>query len=131
MARKHFSRSDRVAAQLQRELAELIRTEVKDPRMGLVTITAVEVTRDYSHAKVFYTVMNADNLDDTQDTLQRAAGLLRSGVARAIKMFSVPQLHFVYDTSVERWMHLHSLIEKVAQDDALLPKNDDDDKAVS
>ncbi len=124
MARKHFSRSDRVAAQLQRELAELIRTEVKDPRMGLVT-------RDYSHAKVFYTVMNADNLDDTQDTLQRAAGLLRSGVARAIKMFSVPQLHFVYDTSVERGMHLHSLIEKVAQDDALLPKNDDDDKAVS
>lgn len=58
MAKKQFARSDRIADQMQRELADIIRTELKDPRVGWVTLTAVEVTRDYSHAKVFYTVMN-------------------------------------------------------------------------
>ncbi len=79
MARKKgFSRADRVADQIQRDLAELIRVELKDPRIGFITLTGVEVTRDYSHAKVFYTVLNSEDLSETQSTLERASGWLRS-----------------------------------------------------
>ena len=113
--KKGFSRADRIADQMQRELAELIRSELKDPRVGFITLTGVEVTRDYSHAKVFYTVMNAEDPSETQDTLDRAAGWLRSEIARTIKIFTVPQLHFVYDSSVAHGMYMHDLIEKVAR----------------
>lgn len=124
--KKGFSRADRIADQMQRELAELIRSELKDPRVGFITLTGVEVTRDYSHAKVFYTVMNAEDPSETQDTLARAAGWLRSEIARTIKIFTVPQLHFVYDHSIEHGLYMDALLNRVAQEDAELRPEDED-----
>lgn len=117
-ARKGFSRADRIAEQIQRELAELVRTGLKDPRVGWITITAVQVTRDYSHAKVFYTVMDEKTREVSQEALEHSAGYLRSELGRSIKMFTTPQLHFVYDESVSRGMHMTSLINQVAKEDA-------------
>lgn len=113
---KDFARTDRVAEQIQRELAELIRLEVKDPRVRMVTLTAVEVTADYSHAKVYYTTLNgADN--KVQQGLERASGFLRSQLAHAMKLRVIPQLHFVYDTSVERGARLSQLIDQAVASD--------------
>lgn len=125
-AKKGFSRSDRIAEQIQRELAELLRKGLKDPRIGWVTVTAVEVTRDYSHAKVFYTVMQADKRELTQEILDSSAGYLRNELGRAIRLFSMPQLHFVYDESIERGVHMTRLLNQVAEDDAELRKNQDE-----
>jgi ribosome-binding factor A len=108
------NRPERVAQQILRELAELIRHELKDPRLGFVTLTDVEVTRDYSHAKVFYTLLNGDEAA-SQATLDRSAGFLRSELGRRIQLFTVPQLKFVYDRSVEHGTHLSALIEQAAQ----------------
>jgi len=112
-AKKGFSRSDRVAEQIQRELAETIRKGLKDPRVGWVTITAVDVTRDYSHAKVFYTVMEESKREITQEALDSAAGYLRNELGKQIRLFSMPQLHFVYDDSIERGVYMSRLIDEV------------------
>lgn len=123
---KDFTRADRVQQQMQRELADLIRFEMKDPRVGFVTITDVEVTRDMSHAKVFYTLMTGIEAE-TQKTLERSAGFLRSELARRIKLFKTPELHFVYDTSVERGMSLDKLIDEAVKTTAVddLPSDTD------
>ena len=94
-------RRARIADQIQRELAELIRTEVRDPRVGMVTLTGVDVSRDQSHAKVFFTVLGADPREATEG-LRHAAGFLRSSLAHRLTTRSVPELHFEHDTSVER-----------------------------
>ena len=113
MVPKQSQRCLRVADQVQRELAELIRTELKDPRVAMITLTGVEVTPDYSHAKVFYTLMGDENQRaDTEAGLGRAAGFLRSQIARRIKIHTIPQLHFVYDASVERGFVLSRLIDE-------------------
>ena len=117
-ARKGFSRADRIAEQIQRELAELVRKGLKDPRAGWITITAVQVTRDYSHAKIFYTVMDEKTRDVTQEALENSAGYLRSELGRSLQIFTTPQLHFVYDESVERGFHMDQLISKIAKEDA-------------
>ena len=113
---KDYARTDRVAEQIQRELAELVRLEVKDPRVRMVTLTGVEVARDYSHAKVFYTTLEGTS-DKVQQGLERAAGFLRSQLAHAMKLRITPQLHFVYDESVERGIHLSQLIEQAVASD--------------
>ena len=115
---KDYSRTLRVADQIQRELADLIQHEIKDPRVGQITITAVEVTRDYSHAKVFYTtlVSKEDNFL-VEKGLEHAKGFLRSNLSHRMKLRIIPQLHFVYDESVERGVRLSKLIdEAIAQD---------------
>ena len=107
------ARSLRVADQIQRELAEIIRTELKDPRVAMITLTGVEVTADYAHAKVFYTLMgSAEQRADTDTGLKQAGGFLRSQIARRIKLHSIPQLHFIYDVSVERGFELSRLIDE-------------------
>ena len=111
------ARSLRVADQIQRELAEIIRTELKDPRVAMITLTGVEVTADYSHAKVFYTLMgSAEQRAETGVGLKQAGGFLRSQIARRIKLHSIPQLHFVYDASVERGFELSRLIDEAVAD---------------
>jgi ribosome-binding factor A len=111
------ARSLRVADQIQRELAEIIRTELKDPRVAMITLTGVEVTADYSHAKVFYTLMgDAAQRADTEAGLKQAGGFLRSQIARRIKLHSIPQLHFIYDASVERGFELSRLIDEAVAD---------------
>jgi len=110
---KGHARSLRVADQIQRELAEIIRTELKDPRVAMITLTGVEVTADYSHAKVFYTLMgSAEQRAETEVGLKQAGGFLRSQIARRIKLHSIPQLHFLYDASVERGFELSRLIDE-------------------
>lgn len=111
------ARNLRVADQVQRELAEILRTELKDPRVAMITLTGVEVTPDYAHAKVFYTLMgDAEQRAETEVGLNKAGGFLRSQLARRIKLHSIPQLHFVYDASVERGFELSRLIDEAVAD---------------
>ena len=104
---------DRVKEQIMRELAELVRTELKDPRAGLITINDVEVTRDYSHATVYYTVLNGEREASAQ-VLEHAKGFLRSELSKRIGVFRTPELHFKYDESLERGMNLDNLIAQAA-----------------
>jgi len=107
------SRSHRIAEQIQRELAELIRLEVRDPRVRLVTLTAVELSRDHSHAKIFFTTLGApSDVEATQEGLDRAAGFLRTTLAHKLSTRTVPELHFAYDESVERGVRLSKLIDE-------------------
>ena len=105
------ARSARIADQIQRSLAELIRVEVRDPRVGLVTITGVELSRDHSHAKVFFTVLGADSAPALEG-LSRAAGFLRSELSHRLTTRKVPELHFAFDESVERGVRLAKLIDE-------------------
>ncbi|QJR10321.1 Ribosome-binding factor A [Usitatibacter rugosus] len=106
------ARSHRIAEQIQRELAELVRLEVRDPRVRLVTLTAVELSRDHSHAKVFFTTLDpAADAEATQEGLERAAGFLRSSLSHRLSTRTVPELHFAYDESVERGVRLSKLID--------------------
>ena len=110
---KDYSRTQRIADQIQRELAVLIETEVKDPRVGRITITDVEVTRDYSHAKIYYTTLgNEEDRVAIEEGLKHASGFLRSQLASRIRLRVIPQLHFIYDESVERGLYLSQLIDK-------------------
>jgi len=106
-------RPQKVADLIQRELSELIRLELRDPRVGMVTITSVDVSPDLSHAKVFITLLQAEKLKETLQGLQRAAGFLRSQLAHRMKLYTTPELRFVYDESVERGDHLSRLIDSV------------------
>jgi ribosome-binding factor A len=113
---RDFSRSSRLAEQIQRDLSDLIRLETRDPRVGMVTVTQVEVSRDLSHAKVFVTSLaGEDQRLDCVRGLQRAAGFLRSRLAQSIKARTVPELHFVYDESVERGIRLSRLIDEAVE----------------
>jgi ribosome-binding factor A len=117
-------RAQRVGDQIQRELAELFRLHVKDPRIGMVTITAVEVSPDLSHAKVFFThLAGAQQSATAVAALQRTAGYLRSELAHRLKMYSVPQLHFAYDDSIESGLKLSKLIDDALADDRKHPSN--------
>ena len=110
---KGFSRKDRVAEQIRRELAELIRTELKDPRVGMISITDVEVTADYAHAKVFFsTLAGSEHLEDVMTGLQKASGFLRRELGKRISIHMTPQLHFVFDQSLERGADLSKLIQE-------------------
>ena len=115
-ASKHnasFSRKDRVNEQIRRELAELIRAEVKDPRVGMVSITEVEVTPDYAHARVYFSALAGEGkIAEVQLGLQKASGFLRRELGRRVRIHTTPQLHFIHDTSLERGADLSRLIEK-------------------
>ena len=117
---RDFSRTLRVADQIQRELADLVQNEIKDPRVRLITITAVEVTRDYSYAKVFYTTLCSKEENVlVEKGLEHARGFLRTHLAHRMKLRITPQLHFVFDASVERGVRLSKLIDDaIAQDKA-------------
>jgi ribosome-binding factor A len=105
-------RARRVADELQRELAQLLRDEVKDPRVAPVTITAVEVSADLSHAKVFVThLAGRDESAGAVAALQHTAGFLRTSLSHRLNLYSVPQLHFAYDDSIESGMRMSQLID--------------------
>jgi ribosome-binding factor A len=110
---ERYSRSDRVAEAIRRELAQLIATELKDPRVGMISLTAVEVTPDYAHAKVFYTTLaEGDALQHIQEGLVRASGFLRREIGRRVRIHTTPALHFVHDETLARADHLSRLIDK-------------------
>jgi len=106
-------RPQRLGDLIQREVSELIRLELRDPRVGMLTITSVDVSPDMSHAKVFFTLLEKDRLADTLHGLKRSAGFLRSQLAKRIQMYTTPGLRFEYDESVERGDHLSRLIDSV------------------
>src|SRR4030095_8698443 len=103
-------RAQRVADQLQRELADLVANEVKDPRVGRITITHVDVSADMSHATVHFThLAGKEHAKDAVAALARTAGFLRSELAHRLDLYSVPQLRFAYDDSIESGMKLSKL----------------------
>src|SRR3954464_3743864 len=97
MEKKASGGPQKVGDQIQREISDLVQRELRDPRVGMVTITSVDVSPDLSHAKVFFTIFEKDKLQDTLKGLQRAAGYLRTQLARRIKLYTTPELRFVYD----------------------------------
>ena len=105
------NRGYRVADQIQRDLSELIARELKDPRVGMVTINAVEVTPDYAHAKVYFSLLTGDPEEATQG-LNAAAGFLRNGLFKRLHIHTVPTLHFVFDRTTERASDMNALIAK-------------------
>lgn len=114
MKKKAFQRSDRVAEQVRRDLADLIRVELKDPRVGMISLTAVELTPDYAHAKVFFTTLDSDHLNEIEAGLKRSAGFLRRELGRRIHIHTLPELHFVYDNSLERGASMSQLIAQAS-----------------
>jgi ribosome-binding factor A len=104
-------RGFRVADQIQRDLSELIARELKDPRVGLITLNAVEVTPDYAHAKVFFSLLTGDP-DETAEGLNAAAGYLRNGLFKRLHIHTVPTLHFVFDRTTERAADMNALIAR-------------------
>ena len=107
-----FSRSDRVSEQIRRDLAALIQTELKDPRVGMVSLTAVELTPDYAHAKIFFTTLDSAHLAEIEKGLKRSSGFLRRELGKRIKIHTLPELHFIYDASLERGAQLTDLINQ-------------------
>ncbi|MCE9681102.1 30S ribosome-binding factor RbfA [Halomonas alkalisoli] len=117
---REFKRTDRVGDQLQKELAVLIQREVKDPRLGMVTVSGVEVSRDLGYADVHVTLLGEEDPERIRENLKvlkQAAGFLRSQVARRIKLRHVPELRFHYDESVVRGQRLSSLIDEAVSRD--------------
>ena len=115
---KDYSRALRIADQIQRDLADLIRNELKDKRVGMITLTGVEVSQDYGHAKVYYTTLgSAEKNFLTEQGLQHAAVFLRSQLSQRLRLRVVPLLHFIYDRSIEHGIHLSQLIDKAVEQD--------------
>lgn len=120
---RDYKRSDRVADQIQRELAELIRTEVKDPRVSsLTTVSHVDVTRDLSLAKVYVSVLDESAREGTVEALSRAAGFLRKQLAARLRLRAVPEVRFAYDEALDRGNRLDDLISDAVRSD----RRDDD-----
>jgi ribosome-binding factor A len=115
------NRGIRVGDQIQRDLSELIARELKNPRVGMVTINAVEVTPDYAHAKVFFSLLVGDPVESTA-ALNQAAGFLRNGLFKRLHIHTVPTLHFQLDRSIERASDMNALISKAV---ASRSKNED------
>ena len=121
-----MSRTDRLAQQIQRELSTLIQLEIKDPRLGMVTVSAVDLSRDLSLAKVFITVMDLgtetseDTLAESLKVLERASGFLKKQLGARLILRAVPQLKFFYDESIARGRHLSSLIDSAVSNDKRL-----------
>lgn len=104
------NRSFRVADQIQRDLGELIR-DLKDPRIGMVTITSVEVSPDYAHAKVFFSVL-VGSPEESEEGLNEAAGFLRNSLFKRLQIHTVPTLHFQFDQTTERAADINALIAR-------------------
>ena len=116
--KKHSQRAQRVGDQIQRELAPLLREEIKDPRVGRITVTSVEVSADLSHAKVFFThLAGREHAAEAVEAMQHTAGYLRRELSHRLQLYSVPQLHFVYDDSIETGMRLSQLIDDAVASD--------------
>jgi ribosome-binding factor A len=116
MPNKPYPRSNRVAHQIQRALSELIRREVRDPRLGMVTLTEVQVSKDLSYAKVFYSVLGAE-VAQAQEILDEAADMLRGPVGRALGLRHSPELRFVNDELIASGAKLSALIRKAVKED--------------
>jgi ribosome-binding factor A len=118
------ARGLRVQDQIQRDLSEIIAFELKDPRIGMVTLTEVQITPDYAHAKIFYTTLidNPEAIQNTQKGLSIAAGFMRNQLGKRLRIHTLPELHFVHDTSTTRGLAMSKLIDEA---NATRAKDDD------
>ena len=129
---RDYSRTQRIADQLQRELAQLIQFEIKDPRLGMVTVSYVKVSKDLGYADVYITVLplngkdEAEAIVDSLKVLNSAAGFLRGELSRGVKLRVMPQLRFHFDETIERGRHLHHLIEAAIRKENQNDSNDHD-----
>lgn len=121
-------RGQRVAEQIARDLAEIIPLEVRDPRVGLVTITGSEITPDYAHARVFFTVIGSDPAQ-CEAGLAAAAGMLRNKIFKKLRIHTVPTLHFVHDTSVERGFEMDRVINEAMRQTRAVETNEADEES--
>ncbi len=122
MSPRDFNRSERVAGQLRRDLARLIQQEIKDPKVGFVSLSDVEVTRDLSHAKVYITVFEPEKAKTSLGALRGAATFLRRRLGQELRLRHVPELHFLHDDSVEQGSHIDGLIAKALDADKESPE---------
>lgn len=125
--RQGYARSDRVSEQLQRDLAQLVR-ELKDPRLGMVTLLEVVVSKDLAHAKVWFDVLDLEQAKQAEEILNHAAGFLRHELGRGLKLRVTPELKFFYDDTQRRGNELSAIIDQVVAADRL---NHTDDEADS
>jgi ribosome-binding factor A len=127
-----YSRTSRIADQLQRELAQIIQFEIKDPRLGMVTVSYAKVSKDLGYADVYVTVMplngkdEAEAIVDSLKVLNNAAGFLRGALAKKVKLRVMPALRFHFDETIERGRHLHHLIEAAVRQENQNKENDND-----
>lgn len=117
---KGFSRIDRIQKQMLHEIAQLICTNLKDPRISRVVLTDVIVTKDCAHAKIYYTILADGSCKATQTALENAVGYFRSKLSKRITLFNMPQLHFVYDSSIEQGAIIDRLLENIKKENAQL-----------
>lgn len=123
---KEFSRSQRMAEQVRRELAEIVRDEIKDPRMGFLSFTEVRMSRDLSHAVIYCSVFESEQQTETIEILNRAVGFFRKEIARRIRARIVPTLKFVADESLTRGAAMDNLISKAIKSDEQYSDPSDD-----
>ncbi|MBB1384686.1 30S ribosome-binding factor RbfA [Pseudoalteromonas sp. SG45-5] len=117
---REFSRTDRVAQQIQKEIAVILQREIKDPRLGMVTVSAVEVSRDLSYAKIFITVFNTQDEDAAKQSakvLNEATGYIRSLLGKRIRARIMPELKFLVDNSLMEGMRISNLVDSIIRED--------------
>ncbi|KFX06115.1 ribosome-binding factor A [Pectobacterium betavasculorum] len=117
---KEFSRTQRVAQEMQKEIAIIIQREVKDPRIGMATVSGVEVSRDLAYAKVFVTFLNDNDPEQVKiavKALQDASGFIRMMIGKAMRLRVVPELTFSYDNSLVEGMRMSNLVTNVVRND--------------
>ena len=116
---KEFTRSQRVAQQIQKEIAGILQREVKDPRIGMVTVSSVEVSRDLAYASVFVTLFNLDDgsVEESMKGLSEASGYVRMLVGKALRLRIVPEIKFVYDNSLVEGLRLSGLVSEAINKD--------------
>ncbi len=123
--KKSANRATRMADQIQKDIMSILRAKVKDPRISWVTVNDVEVTNDYSVAKIYYSVLQTEQRDGIAKALESAKGYIRSELSKGLTTYTVPQLKFIFDESLERGSHILSLISKVADEYSVEPEAED------
>ncbi|SFL82322.1 30S ribosome-binding factor RbfA [Marinobacter zhejiangensis] len=129
---REFSRLDRIGDQIQRELAQMIQREIKDPRLGMVTVNAVKVSRDLGYADIFVSLLTTEELTEESEQvkvslaiLTKSAGYLRGQLGRAMKLRMVPHLRFHFDTLLGQSRHMDALIRKAVDEKPAVSQDDD------
>lgn len=120
MMSREFKRSDRVAQELKKEVAVILQREVKDPRIGMVTVSDVEVSRDLAYAKIFVTFLfdnDQEAINQGMKGLEKASPYIRSLVCKAMRLRIVPELRFIYDESLVEGMRMSNLVSNVIRED--------------
>ncbi len=112
-----YHRTDRIAAEMMRDLSTLIRNELRDPRIGMVSIHEIRVSKDLSVAKIYYSILGQKDAGESKQVLEKASGFLRRGLGKMIRLRKIPELRFIFDTTLTTGNELTALIEySVAED---------------